>query len=86
MFAILIAPTNLPKLLANHHMTEKYYNYGIKTYLTQKSNNKWYYISGYVDTRGVLKDFAVLPQYILDDNFEYDPIKIKTDWDLIVRK
>jgi hypothetical protein len=84
MFAILIAPTNLPKLLENHHMTESYYNHGLKPYLTQESN--WYYISGFVNARGVLKDFAILPQYFLDRDFEYDPIKIKTDWDLIVRK
>lgn len=84
MFAILIAPTNLPKILAAPHITEKYYNYGVKTYLAQKSN--WYFITGYVDHRGDMKDFTVLPQYILDDNFEYDPVKIKTDWDQIVRK
>jgi len=83
MHAILITEENAAKI-EESGFTAIRPMHTIEVYM---SNHKdWYLVSGYVGEDGYFQDYAVLPQYILDDNFEYDPTKIQTDWDQIVRK
>lgn len=83
MFAILIDPTNLPKILDRITPTEdKHPDFDI--FINHKMD--WYAITGYVDSHGRLLDWAILPEFLFGKVFEYDENVIKTDWDQIVRK
>lgn len=85
MFAIHISEETMP-LIKEHQDTLPS---GVgrileSAYLT--SLTEWYYIQGYVNNNGGVESWAAFPEYILVRQFEYDPIKIQTDWDQIVRK
>lgn len=83
MHAILISEENADKIAESEVVS----HCPLHTIYVYRNNIKnWYLISGYVDREGRYFDFATLPQYILDRNFEYDADKIRTDWDQIVRK
>jgi hypothetical protein len=82
MFAILITEENMPKILQDRHDLDA----NTVGWFTTLFNKKWWFISGYVDHRGILHSWSVLPLSYTKRYFEYDPIKIQTDWDLIVRK
>ena len=83
MFAILISEENMPKI-EKEAPTRPYLIESVRSYLGLSAD--WYFVTGYVDHKGRFKPSTVLPAYIIDENFEYDPVKIKTDWDQIVRK
>lgn len=83
MFAVLIDAETLPKIQQFENDLHIYIN-SKELYL--KNRNYWYLVRGYVDERGRVSDYAILPEYLVKQHFDYDPIKIKTDWDQIVRK
>lgn len=84
MFAILISAENIPKILEDSSLAPFESEY-LEMYLRRPT--PWYFVRGYVPQRGEWKrGFTVLPAYIFPENFEYDPVKIQTDWDQIVRK
>lgn len=83
MFAILISEENVSKIDQVEFLTDK-----DKTAVRQYLRSKfcWYFVRGYIGVRGELHDWTVIPHYLLRQSFEYDPDKIITDWDQIVRK
>jgi hypothetical protein len=85
MFAILIAHDNMPKI--EEHLNDE--NPTIPWMITElnaNSNRDWYFVTGYVKRSGEFINWTILPAYVVENNFEYDPDKINTDWDQIVRK
>jgi hypothetical protein len=83
MFAILITFENLPKIL-EHQQTVTLPHLYEEVYL--ESSRPWYYVRGFVGEGGKFAEWACLPEYVLVRDFEFDPHKIKSDWDQIVRK
>ena len=83
MFAILIAPENMPKIAERFDLPPHDQNF-IDMCLRDRSD--WYFISGYVTERGQVTDWSVLPRYRLFWSFDFDEEKIKTDWTITVRK
>lgn len=81
MHAIEITRDNLPKI-TEADVTDHYFN---TCNIMVHNAKRWYLVKGYVDHRGKLVDWVVLPAYIIEKFFEHDPVKIKTDWDQIVR-
>ena len=73
---------NMPKIIERMSWTPQQAE-GYIGYTT--SNRPNYFVTAYVSKSGKFYSFAILPHYLLDE-FEYDPVKIKTDWDQIVRK
>lgn len=84
MFAILLNEENLQKIFDLDPTLNETDKHGIEVYINRPQ--RWYYIRGYVSSRGGVPTTSILPQYTLDKEFEYNPVKIQTDWDLIVRK
>lgn len=84
MFAILIAEENLQKIHTIQYPGHSPDELNMRLYT--EHHNSWYFVHGYVDNRGRYTDWAILPEYILVDNFEFDKDKAQTDWDQIVRK
>lgn len=85
MFAILISEKNLP--IIKEHQDELSPSLGHfydKPYLASLVD--WYYIRGYVTEKGALESWAAYPEEYFTRKFDYNPEKIKTDWDQIVRK
>lgn len=87
MFAIEITTENMPKIQECEAL-QKHNEDTLNAYLAnyEKRGKRWYAIRGYVTRQGRVQDFAILPAYVFENEFEYDPDKIKTDWDQIVRK
>lgn len=83
MFAIKLTEENLAKIDESLELNH-FDLMSINVYL--EANATYYIVRGYVGPRGELRDHAVLPEYILSDNFEIDFDHAKTDWDQIVRK
>lgn len=83
MFAILISEENMPDI-ADSGVFDKQPVSNVSLYLNRP--RPWYFIRGYVTLRGTLDEWAVLPAYMLEETFDYDPDKIKTDWTNLVRK
>ncbi len=48
-------------------------------------NRSYVFITGYTDSKNRLHDWAILPMFIFADDFEFDPEKIKNDWDQVFR-
>lgn len=85
MFAIKITEENMEKIKEAMPMLHGPYLRAIEAkYMDRRV--PWYFIRGYVDQRGRLHLFNLLPVFILDQHFEIDTEKAKTDWDQIVRK
>ena len=85
MFAILISEENLPKINEDQEKyPESLAHFFPDPYLNHPKN--WYYVSGYYsEGRGDIS-WAAFPEYFLVKKYEFDPTKIQTDWDQIVRK
>lgn len=82
MFAILVTPENMPKIkAANLDPAAE-----ILTIPALTSTAKWYMVTGYYQRGGRWIGDTMIPAYILETLFDYNPVKIKTDWDQIVRK
>lgn len=82
-FAILFNSENLSKVLTHQESLER--TSPIYPDVFFKHHADWYYVQGYINERGQLIDWAIIPAYVLADNYEYDPVKIQTDWDQIVK-
>lgn len=50
-----------------------------------RMENRWYFLRGYTAPRGAFYPEMVMPGFIIETQFEYDPQKIDHDWDQIVR-
>ena len=83
MFAMLITSENLPKI-TEESSSDYADRKTMDTYLAL--SERWYAITGYTSQFGEFFPLTVLQQYILDHSFQYDPVKIQSDWDQIVRK
>ena len=81
MFAILIAEETLPKIICDGFDTNRH---NLNHFIRHHRN--WYFIRGYVSGTGRILDWVIFPEVTLSDAFEYDPERIQTDWDQIVRK
>lgn len=83
MFAIKIVEENLDKIKESLELNQ-FDLMSIDVYL--EASAPYYIVRGYVNPAGKLLTHAVLPEYILIDNFEIDFDHANTDWDQIVRK
>lgn len=83
MFAILISEENMPKIQEVLDTSVRPLH-TVDMYIRHPAD--WYFIQGYIPYIGAPEPLAILPGYVFETNFEYDPDKIKTDWDQIVRK
>lgn len=83
MFAILIAEENMAQIRQVKALTERDAP-SLNRYIYARRN--FYLIRGYVDLHGRVIDWAVLPAYIFQRHFDYDPVKIQTEWNIITRK
>lgn len=81
MFAILINEENMPKIRERITVDSELAN--AMTYL--RMPKIWFVVTGFVTESGKYFPYAVLPAYMLKNDFDYDPVKIQTDWDQIVR-
>lgn len=81
MFAIQISTDNEAKIRERIPMKpgDRTLDYCIK------AEKPWYIISGYTLSSGVVQDWAVLPAYVVERNYDYDDQVIKTDWTQIFR-
>lgn len=84
MFAILISQENMPKIEKFKERFAGEVDFQTSMYLN--SNSLWYFVTGYYDRRGRTLDWTILPAYVLEEDFEFDAEKIRTEWDQIVRK
>lgn len=82
MFAIEITIENMPKIRQSEVLSDKDIT-SLELYL--RSPKVWYLVRGYVPSRGAPVDWVILPAYKFEKDFDYHPIKIKTNWDLIVK-
>lgn len=82
MFAIEITIQNMPKIRQYEKMSDED-KANLELYL--RSPKVWYLVTGYVPRRGPLIDWIILPANILDKCYDYNPLRIKTNWDQIVR-
>lgn len=82
MFAMHINSDTIGKLMDSDISSH------LKTALiiTRSSTKSWYFVRGYVLRGGPYVGDTILPAYVVEQLFEHDPNKIKTDWDQIVRK
>lgn len=83
MFAIEINDKTLEKITTSRNLTDSRLQ---SLLIYSKAVSRYFYVSGWVSRRGGVPKDTILPLYVLDENFNLDEVKIKTDWDLIVRK
>jgi hypothetical protein len=81
VFAIEFNEVTLPKILQIHGMTVKEAQ-GLTDVFLKKD---YVIVSGYYNDRTPLSDWEILPKYVFTETFDFNPEKIKTDWDQIVR-
>jgi len=82
MFAIEINTDTLG-LIQESLMEDSVFEDQLETFT--RMSNTWYFLRGYVAPRGAFYEEAVLPGFIVETQFEYDPQKINHAWDQIVR-
>ena len=83
MFAIELKEENLPEITQRLVFTD----FSASTLdLFLRSRHEWYLITGYVDERGRYEEYAILPMFMLYNNFDYDIMKTHDKWFQIVRK
>ena len=85
MFAIVVSDETMPKIRQSSQLTDKDKS-AVEQYCLNRPRSKYYVITGYVTRRGMVMNWTFLPHHLFEKNFEFDPEKIKTDWDQIVRK
>jgi len=83
MHAILITEESMPKIISRERA---HLNLQDLVFLQTCIGKNRYFVSGYYDGRGRLGTWMMMPQHVLDKSYEYDPAKIQTDWDQIIRK
>lgn len=83
MFGILLSHENVPKIESRQLTLTASDRSCLDVYLALKGS--WYFISGYVDRRGAVMDWTVLPAYIFERNYDYDDEMIKTNWVQVFR-
>lgn len=86
MHAILISDENRSEIEAHNLSLPEREDDVFDYTIYQNRTSNWYYVSGYVSPTGEYVPWVTMPEYILRQDFEYDPFKIETDWDQIVRK
>lgn len=82
MWAIEITENNLEEIMSSHSVPEKTYA-GLQLFI--KSPSTWYICSGYVNDRGAVQGYAILPDFKFQKKFEYDHEKIQTEWVWVVQ-
>jgi hypothetical protein len=82
MFAIEISEENMEKIAESGILTIERLNAIGGVYLPARAN--YYFVRGFFVDSEIR--WTVLPEFILSEEYNYDPDKIKTDWDQIVRK
>jgi len=85
MFAIEITDETLPKIMVHQAELDEVAACFVPECYVNK-NIKWYYIRGYITERGALETWAAYPESHFNKAFEHNSDKIKTDWDIVVRK
>ena len=86
MFAIKITEDNMETITESGVFATKPKNFVAMFLSRSQRGGDWALIRGYVPDRGAIIDWAVLPKFVLDEFFDYDPDKIQTDWTNLVRK
>lgn len=83
MFAIKLTQSNWPEIKAHEQLIDSDKNFMMNVLLP--SGREYFYIRGYVSTRGVVHSSAILPGFVFRRRFDYDTEKIQTGWNQIVR-
>jgi hypothetical protein len=83
MFAILISEENRCEIETSGVLQFREID-TIDVYM--RASSQYVLVRGWTTPRGEFKPWTVLPLYILEESYDYDPNKIKIDWDQIVRK
>ena len=86
MFAIEITEENLPQILQTPGLTIADAQLMADAFIAHNNDHVRYFIKGYTDRKNRLVPWTTLPEFIFVKNFDFDPEKIKTDWDIVVRK
>lgn len=82
MFAIRIAEgSNLKKIRSTRTLSLQE-SESVRKLFTRSEH---YFVTGYVDDRGMQHDWVVFPEFIFRELFHYDPEKIQNDWDIVVK-
>lgn len=83
MFAILLNNENVGTIASAlnqpHEVTQKV----MQTFL--RSSKKWYFIQPFVDRKGHVIDWTILPENRIRADFTYDKSTIDEDWTWLTR-
>lgn len=86
MFAIQITEDTIEKILQHkdHLGLTDADVYALRRYYMSTDKKKWIFVRGfYTHPRGKFLNWTTLPAYALK-HYDYDKVKIQTDWDQIV--
>lgn len=83
MFALVISEGNMETITESGIFDVKPVSY-VSLFLNREV--EWVLIRGYVPDRGDIIDWGMIPMFVLEDFFDFDPDKIKYDWTNVVRK
>lgn len=81
MHAILITPDTIDKIKDTRLLTLQEFEALKRLHLHRNS----VFITGFVPRIGPQVPWTILPDFMLEEHFEYNPLTIRTDWDQIVR-
>lgn len=81
MFAIKLTEDNFPKILLTPTLSIAKAQAISELYF----HRNYIFVAGYVDHFGRVTGWDIIPEFVFKKFFDYDPEKIKTDWDQIVR-
>lgn len=84
MFAILISEDNMPTIIDSVKSNPESNELNLETFLA--SARDWYFLTGYVPSTGGYSEWGILPAYIFENDFEYNPVDIKTQFDQTFRR
>lgn len=85
MHAKLITEENIPEI-EQTVLPLQMYTSPVDLDMFAEHRGDWFIVTQYVSEYGEVADWKIIPKLVLDRSFEYDPVKIRTDWDQIVRK
>lgn len=84
MIAILLTEENVARRIGPFLEELKAQKINLNHFIDH--NGRWYVVSDYARNYHDHQDWAILPHYILERNFDYDHENIDIEWTRLVRK
>lgn len=84
MFAIVLNEANLPKILQTDRLTIAEAQALADAFAARKS---YVFVRGYLtqrNTHNTVQDWAIMPMFVFQENYNFDPDRIRNDWVLTV--